>query len=119
MACSGIEFYGDTTLNVPENENNDTIRIFERQYDFDENGLLYYLGTKGYSTSFQDPIDHGIVNVNCSEKDDRSFNINAVCCHSTFNLILKNEKNNWFLIDLKDIHIRLTCYTLQHYHKQQ
>lgn len=89
---------------------------FKHQNDFDENGLIYYIGSNGKTTDWVNPAQYGLVNVTCSDgkqlpygklEDILSRDSVSVNCHT------KDNKKSWFAIDL-GVYIVPTAYTLRH-----
>ncbi|XP_058454046.1 E3 ubiquitin-protein ligase Ufd4 isoform X2 [Malaya genurostris] len=89
---------------------------FKHQHDFDENGIIYYIGTNGKSTEWVNPAQYGLVTVTSSEgkqlpygklEDILSRDSVSVNCHT------KDNKKSWFAIDL-GMHVVPTAYTLRH-----
>uniref|UniRef100_A0A1Q3G3F2 E3 ubiquitin-protein ligase n=2 Tax=Culex tarsalis TaxID=7177 RepID=A0A1Q3G3F2_CULTA len=89
---------------------------FKHQHDFDENGIIYYIGTNGKSTEWVNPAQYGLVTVTSSEgkqlpygklEDILSRDSVSVNCHT------KDNKKSWFAIDL-GMFIIPTAYTLRH-----
>ncbi|GAB0092249.1 E3 ubiquitin-protein ligase Ufd4 [Sergentomyia squamirostris] len=96
-----------------ENGNKTT---FKHQYDFDENGLIYYIGTNGKTTEWVNPAQYGLVTVTSSEgkqlpygklEDILSRDSISINCHT------KDNKKAWFAIDL-GVFLIPTAYTLRH-----
>ncbi|XP_055386641.1 E3 ubiquitin-protein ligase Ufd4 isoform X5 [Condylostylus longicornis] len=90
--------------------------IFKHQYDFDENGLLYFIGTNGKTTEWVNPGQYGLVLVTSSEgkqlpygklEDILSRDSVSVNCHT------KDNKKAWFSIDL-GLYLIPSSYTLRH-----
>lgn len=90
--------------------------LFKHQHDFDENGIIYYIGTNGKSTEWVNPAQYGLVTVTSSEgkqlpygklEDILSRDSVSVNCHT------KDNKKSWFAIDL-GMFIIPTAYTLRH-----
>uniref|UniRef100_A0A182NEF2 E3 ubiquitin-protein ligase n=1 Tax=Anopheles dirus TaxID=7168 RepID=A0A182NEF2_9DIPT len=89
---------------------------FRYQHDFDENGIIYYIGTNGKTLEWVNPAQYGLVTVTSSEgkqlpygklEDILSRDSVSVNCHT------KDNKKSWFAIDL-GIYIIPTAYTLRH-----
>ncbi|XP_062549272.1 E3 ubiquitin-protein ligase Ufd4 isoform X4 [Armigeres subalbatus] len=89
---------------------------FKHQHDFDENGIVYYIGTNGKSTEWVNPAQYGLVTVTSSEgkqlpygklEDILSRDSVSVNCHT------KDNKKSWFAIDL-GMYVIPTAYTLRH-----
>lgn len=89
---------------------------FKYQSDFDENGLIYFIGTNGKSTEWVNPGQYGLVSVTCSEgkhlpygklEDILSRDSISINCHT------KDNKKAWFAIDL-GVYLIPTAYTLRH-----
>ncbi|KAK3734839.1 hypothetical protein QZH41_011760, partial [Actinostola sp. cb2023] len=85
--------------------------------DFDENGILYWIGTNGRSVpDWTNPSSVGLVAVSSSEgktlpygklEDILSRDSAALNCHTN------DDKNSWFSVDL-GLWVRPSCYTLRH-----
>ncbi|XP_070495105.1 E3 ubiquitin-protein ligase Ufd4 isoform X2 [Chironomus tepperi] len=97
---------------LKENKHN----IFKHQHDFDENGLIYFIGSNGKSTDWVNPGQYGLVTITSSEgrqlpygklEDILSRESISVNCHT------KDNKKAWFAIDL-GMFIVPTAYTLRH-----
>lgn len=89
--------------------------VFKQQHDFDENGLIYFIGSNGKTTEWVNPGQYGLVNVSSSEgkhlpygrlEDILSRDCVSVNCHT------KDNKKAWFAIDL-GVYIIPTAYTLR------
>lgn len=90
---------------------------FQHTYDFDENGIVYWIGTNGKtSTEWVNPGQYGLVTVTSSDgrnlpygrlEDILSREPSALNCHTN------DDKRAWFSIDL-GLWVLPTCYTLRH-----
>ncbi|XP_010631867.1 E3 ubiquitin-protein ligase HECTD1 isoform X4 [Fukomys damarensis] len=91
--------------------------IFRHQHDFDENGIIYWIGTNA-KTAYEwvNPAAYGLVVVTSSEgrnlpygrlEDILSRDNSALNCHSN------DDKNAWFAIDL-GLWMVPSAYTLRH-----
>ncbi|XP_028351472.1 E3 ubiquitin-protein ligase HECTD1 isoform X5 [Physeter macrocephalus] len=91
--------------------------IFRHQHDFDENGIIYWIGTNA-KTAYEwvNPAAYGLVVVTSSEgrnlpygrlEDILSRDNSALNCHSN------DDKNAWFAIDL-GLWVVPSAYTLRH-----
>ncbi|XP_076297611.1 ubiquitin fusion-degradation 4-like isoform X1 [Lasioglossum baleicum] len=90
---------------------------FKYHYDFDENGLLYWIGTNAKScTEWVNPGQYGLVVVTSSDgrnlpyghlEDILSRDPSALNCHTN------DDKRAWFSIDL-GVWIIPSAYTLRH-----
>ena len=91
--------------------------VFTHQSDFDENGLLYWIGTNGKTVSdWVNPAVANAVAVTCSDgsslpygkvEDILSRDKNALNCHTN------DDKRAWFALEL-GVFILPTAYTLRH-----
>lgn len=90
--------------------------VFKHQHDFDENGLIYFIGSNGKTAEWVNPAQYGLVNVSSSDgkqlpygklEDILSRDSVSVNCHT------KDNKKAWFAIDL-GVHIIPSAYTLRH-----
>lgn len=90
--------------------------VFKHQHDFDENGIIYFIGSNGKSTDWVNPGQYGLVTITSSEgrqlpygrlEDILSRDSISVNCHT------KDNKKAWFSIDL-GMYVIPTAYTLRH-----
>lgn len=92
-------------------------QTFKHTHDFDENGLIYFIGTNGKtSADWVNPGQYGLVTVTSSDarnlpygrvEDILSRDTSALNCHTN------DDKRAWFSIDL-GVNIIPTAYTLRH-----
>lgn len=91
--------------------------VFRHQHDFDENGLIYWVGTNA-KTAYEwvNPAAYGLVVVTSSEgrnlpygrlEDILSRDSSALNCHTN------DDKNAWFAVDL-GLWLVPSAYTLRH-----
>ncbi|XP_017786198.1 PREDICTED: E3 ubiquitin-protein ligase HECTD1 isoform X3 [Nicrophorus vespilloides] len=90
---------------------------FKHSHDFDENGVIYFIGTNGKTCSeWVNPAQYGLVVVASSDgrnlpygrvEDILSRESSALNCHTN------DDKRSWFSIDL-GLHVIPTAYTLRH-----
>ncbi|XP_037821769.1 E3 ubiquitin-protein ligase Ufd4 isoform X3 [Lucilia sericata] len=90
--------------------------VFKHHYDFDEEGLIYYIGSNGKTCEWVNPAQYGLVQVTSSEgktlpygklEDILSRDSISVNCHT------KDNKKAWFAIDL-GVYVIPNAYTLRH-----
>lgn len=90
-------------------------QVFKHQSDFDENGLIYFMGSNGKTTNeWVNPGQYGLVHITSSEgklpygklEDILSRDSVSLNCHT------KDNKKAWFAIDL-GVYIIPTDYTLR------
>ena len=121
LACSGFELYGQVIHAVPQNVypvkplGSAHEMSFDYESDFDENGLLYYLGTFGCTKSWVNPGIAGIVGVSASSLGSDAERITSFVGRETVRCCTKSEKNSDMTIDLKKVRMNVTKYTLRHY----
>ncbi|XP_076273657.1 ubiquitin fusion-degradation 4-like isoform X2 [Rhynchophorus ferrugineus] len=92
-------------------------QIFKHSHDFDENGVIYFIGSNGKTSGeWVNPAQYGLVNVTSSDgrnlpygrlEDILSRDNSALNCHTN------DDKKAWFSIDL-GLFIIPTAYTLRH-----
>eukprot|EP01084_Bolivina_argentea_P242609 406942_1 len=88
---------------------------FNYTKDFDTCGILYFLGTDWRISPWRNPAEDGVVYVTSSRLAHGSEKATAICGNKVVRCALMAEKNNWFMIDFKNLYIRVTHYTLRHY----
>lgn len=90
--------------------------VFKHQSDFDENGIIYFIGSNGKTTEWVNPAQYGLVTITSSEgrqlpygklEDILSRDSVSVNCHT------KDNKKAWFSIDL-GLNVIPSAYTLRH-----
>eukprot|EP01084_Bolivina_argentea_P209966 357537_1 len=89
---------------------------FKRHHDFDKNGIIYWLGTnKGKSNTFKNPVLRGHAAVASSSIKSDSKHPNCILGRDTVRCVTKDNHYQWFLIDLRNILVSPTHYSLKHY----
>lgn len=89
-------------------------KVFEYSFDFDENGVLYHIGTKGGTARWRNPslVENGVIVTTSSTDKGDSITIvgrKAVECWTN------DVPSSWFSIDLGvDRSLLITYYTLRH-----
>eukprot|EP00475_Leptophrys_vorax_P022175 TRINITY_DN30176_c0_g1_i1.p1 TRINITY_DN30176_c0_g1~~TRINITY_DN30176_c0_g1_i1.p1 ORF type:complete len:1071 (+),score=235.80 TRINITY_DN30176_c0_g1_i1:49-3213(+) len=120
LALSGFEIYGKLKggegwmimPSVPEVAN---IKSFRHSSDFDTNGLLYYLGSKGLSEPWRNPMDLGEVIVTASDLSHDSEKERFFVGRETVRLVTKNKDQSWFVVRFVNCRVQPSAYTLRHY----
>ena len=88
---------------------------FDYESDFDENGLLYFLGTHGHTRPWVNPGISGIVAVSASSLGSDAERITSFVGRETVRCYTKSEKHSDMTVDLKNVRMNVTKYTLRHY----
>jgi len=88
---------------------------FKYQYDMDQNGLLYFLGTRFGTAPWQNPAKIDIVKVTSSRLVRDSQPASAIVGRKMVRCACRPENNNWFCVDLQEYFVLPTKYTLRHY----
>ena len=110
--------YDRTSFNFVKKLKEPNTKIqFNHQRDFDENGIIFWIGTNGKTTTeWVNPAQVGLVMVTSSEgrnlpygrlEDILSRDNSALNCHTN------DDKRAWFSIDL-GLWLIPSCYTLRH-----
>ena len=90
--------------------------VFRRQADFDQGGIIYWVGSNGRTSDWVNPAGRGIVVVSSSEgrvlpygvlEDVLSRDVAPRNCHT------KDDRNSWFALDL-GLWVAPSAYTLRH-----
>ena len=86
--------------------------IFKYTYDFDENGALYFLGTKGKRHQYRNP--HEINMVKAFASSISKGQVSDFVGRNLVNLRTENEENSFFGVDLgKNRNLVPTAYSLR------
>jgi hypothetical protein len=86
--------------------------IFKYEYDFDENGVFFYLGTQGKKNRYKNPAEIGLVKVFSSSLG--KGNLSDFVGRNLVNLRTENEENSFFGVDLgENKHLIPTCYSIK------
>eukprot|EP01125_Pyxidicula_operculata_P007937 TRINITY_DN2680_c0_g1_i1.p1 TRINITY_DN2680_c0_g1~~TRINITY_DN2680_c0_g1_i1.p1 ORF type:complete len:712 (+),score=119.45 TRINITY_DN2680_c0_g1_i1:29-2164(+) len=101
-------------LNFPRRgRRNSYGRIFEYEYDFDRKGILYFISTDGYRSSWKNPhkTEKVVVTGSSIEKGKLKYVVN-LDARETWSC---DVPSSWFTIDLgKNRSVKPNCYTLRH-----
>ncbi|CAF0845992.1 unnamed protein product [Adineta ricciae] len=93
-----------------------SLATFTYTNDFDQNGILYWIGTNGKTTSdYTNPCSSGLVAVSCSDSNRASQQLSDVISHSppADDSEGTNSGYSWILIDL-GLMVIPTHFTLRH-----
>jgi len=119
LACSGFEIYGamkDGDDKAPSNKVKPTgSLIFQPSYDFDTNGIIYWLGTNRGTAPWKNPGERGTVRILHSSLAKDSHPAYAAIGRETVRCVTEPKRNSWFVIDLLKIRVQPTAYTMRHY----
>ncbi|KAI4462742.1 e3 ubiquitin-protein ligase trip12 [Holotrichia oblita] len=109
--------YDRTTFQFLKKLKEPKYQIFKHNHDFDENGIIYFIGTNGKTCSeWVNPAQYGLVIVTSSDgrnlpygrvEDILSRDTSALNCHTN------DDKRSWFSIDL-GLYVIPSAYTLRH-----
>ncbi|XP_073986001.1 ubiquitin fusion-degradation 4-like isoform X6 [Rhodnius prolixus] len=89
---------------------------FRHQHEFDDNGIIYWIGSNAKTAEWVNPAQYGLVVVTSSDgrnlpygrlEDILSRDMSALNCHTN------DDKRAWFSIDL-GLWVVPSCYTLRH-----
>jgi hypothetical protein len=97
---------------IAETSSLNKIVEFIYDYDFDENGVFYYLGTLGKSTIFRNPHQIGQLKIFSSSIGKGS--LGDLVTRESINLRTLNEPMSYFGVDLgEDRYLVPTCYSIK------
>lgn len=100
---------------------------FKHNSDFDENGLLYFLGTCGRSSQWCNPMELGLCQVTMSSVHKASSPASSIVGRQAVRCVTSNQQHSSFMIELlpsstcTNQRVAVTCriqptaYTLRHY----
>jgi hypothetical protein len=91
------------------------VREFKHTFDFDNNGILYYLASAGGTRPWANPADQGLVTITSSSLMGDSAPINSFVGADVVRCVTRPQPDSWFAIDFKEKSVRATAYTLRHY----
>ena len=89
--------------------------VFRHSHDFDTNGIVYHIATKGGTQPWSNPADAGLIKVTSSGILGDSVKESAVVGRETVRCVTSAHPNAWFAIDLEEKWVSVTHYTLRHY----
>eukprot|EP00456_Euglypha_rotunda_P081591 TRINITY_DN7975_c0_g1_i10.p1 TRINITY_DN7975_c0_g1~~TRINITY_DN7975_c0_g1_i10.p1 ORF type:complete len:2203 (+),score=340.71 TRINITY_DN7975_c0_g1_i10:827-6610(+) len=99
---------------------------FDQEFK-DENGILYFIGTRGYTKPWENPMEMGEVTVTMSTMKEDSAAPSSIVGRTPVKCATlegkeptdekekKKEKGEWVIIDFKKRMVRPSHYTLRHY----
>ncbi|ETO36723.1 hypothetical protein RFI_00341, partial [Reticulomyxa filosa] len=88
---------------------------FTYDQDFDDNGILWYLATRGGQKEWENPALSDEVALAASSLVKDSDPLHFLVGRDTVRLVTKAEDNAWMQVDFKDKLIQPSYYTLRHY----
>eukprot|EP01084_Bolivina_argentea_P223891 378710_1 len=87
---------------------------FEYSSDFDENGILFFLGSNGNQNKWENPALTGDVCVSSSTLGGKC-KISSLVGRETVRLVTTQAANTWMQVDFMDKLIEPSYYSLKHY----
>eukprot|EP01083_Nonionella_stella_P224105 798025_1 len=136
LSCSGIELYGQifaernisaeqAILDTQAAERSKFFSSIGRgrggriemryQYDLDEHGVFFNLGSDGGSRPWENPAKRGLCHVLCSSLMQDSVPAEAIVGREMVRCVTKPEHGAWFAVNLIDKYVDASHYTLRHY----
>ena len=116
LCCSGIEFFGDIIIddNNGQNHFGNLVNVleskqFEYESDFDENGILYHIGSDFGRSSWTNPSRSLAVKVERGKQSEKG-SVDHVVDRKKMGQCLFLD---YFIIDFRDIRVKATMYTLR------
>lgn len=104
-------YFSKDISNLINHKNEDDI-VFEFEYDFDENGALFWLGTLGRTNEYENPYTRSQIKVFFSSMGRGSYE--DFVGRSLVNCRTLNEPNAFMGIDFgPDRYLVPTCYTIK------
>jgi len=88
---------------------------FAYQSDFDECGVVYWIGSNGRRQEWRNPATSGLLKVTSSQLASQSMPVWAACGRTPARCVTEPKKNTWFCFDFGQLFIIPTAYTLRHY----
>jgi len=90
---------------------------FVYKHDLDMNGVLYWLGTSRWTKPYVNPAELGVVQVTSVPlaTAPRSEPASSIVGRSLCRCVTLPNRESWFVIELCDVWLRPTAYTLRHY----
>ena len=86
--------------------------IFKYEFDFDENGVFFYLGTQGKKELYKNPAEIGLVKVFSSSLGKGK--LSDFVGRNLVNLRTENEENSFFGVDLgENRYLIPSCYSIK------
>jgi hypothetical protein len=89
------------------------VRVFSYTSDFDQNGIIYYIGTRGGSQEFVNPADQGLIVVSRSSSEQGRPK-DALSREPVAETYTRREPDSWYMFDLKNRRCIPSHYTIRH-----
>eukprot|EP01084_Bolivina_argentea_P229742 387682_1 len=93
---------------------NELYHRFVHKHDFDQNGIIYWIGTNKGTKRYNNPVFSNKIDVTCSTFHNDSDHTDVLIGRENAKCFTGNSQNSWFMIDLKDTKIIPTHYTLKY-----
>ncbi|ETO35938.1 hypothetical protein RFI_01124 [Reticulomyxa filosa] len=81
----------------------------------DKNGVVYWIGTRGGTSSWVNPGAKSWIRCDASSLMRDSEPAHALCGRISVRCVTQPVENSWFSVDLKNIYVSPTHYSLRHY----
>jgi hypothetical protein len=107
----GLEVKGGTPFTVV----GPGLLEFKHVADFDGRGIIHYMATEGLTKPWRNPAEQSVLRVIPSTLAPDSTPASAVVGQDVVRCVTKAEPKSWFVIDLINVTVRATAYTLRHY----
>eukprot|EP00457_Paulinella_chromatophora_P000316 gb/GEZN01000316.1/.p1 GENE.gb/GEZN01000316.1/~~gb/GEZN01000316.1/.p1 ORF type:complete len:1660 (-),score=215.21 gb/GEZN01000316.1/:6-4985(-) len=122
LSCSGFELYGNLYEEsdlpaAPEQMVGPQGVELKYSYDFDDNGLFYYMGTNGKRGQWKNPAEAGLVRITSSRlaTSPPSAPASVIAGRECLRCVTVAKPNSWFMVDLLSLRLSPSHYTLMHY----
>jgi len=114
LACSGFELFGDLRNDTPQRKAG-LSNVFVYHYDFDENGIIHWLGTAKGTRRWQNPHNSRQMRVIWSSNAADSEPPEHAVGKTTVRCVSEAKPGQWCCFDLLDHRVCPTHYTIRHY----
>lgn len=114
LAISGFDIYGELqeSSSAPQSRGSLT---FIPSFDFDTNGICYWLGTNKGVDAWQNPALRGYIRILYSSLAADSKPAHCMVGRETVRCVTEPKKNSWVVVDFKTMKIIPTHYSVRHY----
>jgi len=113
LAMSGFELFGDVREEKAKLRVVGAGNLFLYQEDFDNNGIIHWLGTRKGTASWKNPAQIGMCRVLFSSLSADSEPPYAAVDQAVVRCVSEPKPMQWMCIDLMNIRVSPTHYTLR------
>jgi len=115
LAISGFDIFGDIRESKAQMRSVGGGNLFVYQGDFDNNGIIHWLGCRKGTASWKNPAQIGVLRVLFSSMAADSEPPYCAVGQAVVRCVTEPKPMQWMCVDLQSIRVSPTHYSVRHY----